>query len=357
MKGLKAKLMLVSVMASMLIVGTACSSNSAVKEGEDSGSGSGKAIELRLGHENSTNHVQHAVKTAFAEEVAKATENRINYKIYPGGALGSPKESYNNVSAGIMDAGWGIQGYTPGKFPIHGVMNLPLPEGDVTAAELSVVAQKLYDKFPEIQKEYADVQPFWFHGVDPYMIVTKGKAVRSFEDIKGLKLKTPHPEGSAMLEAWGATPINLPAPEMYDALQKGVIDGGVLPLSAIKDFNLFDSLDYVTLGNFNGNLFFMVMNKNSWSKIPAEDQSIIEGMIGVPMSQKAGEAYDKQAELAEKEAKEKGIEFITLPDEELKKFKDGAKVVAENWIKDTEAKGAPGQEIYDEFVKLVQGGE
>lgn len=357
MKNVKARLMLVSVLVLMLIVGTACGSSSAVKEGEDGGSSSGKTIEFRLGHENSTNHVQHAVKSAFAEEVAKATENRINYKIYPGGALGSPKESYNNVSAGIMDAGWGIQGYTPGKFPIHGVMNLPLPEGDVTAADLSVVAQKLYDKFPEIQAEYADVKPFWFHGVDPYMIVTKGKAVRSFADIKGLKLKTPHPEGSAMLEAWGATPINLPAPEMYDALQKGVIDGGVLPLSAIKDFNLFDSLDYVTYGNFNGNLFFMVMNKNSWNKVPAEDQKIIEGMIGVPMAQKAGEAYDKQAELAEKEAKEAGIEFITLPDEELKKFKDGAKVVSENWIKDMEAKGVPGQEIYDEFVGLVQGGE
>ncbi|MFK4997203.1 TRAP transporter substrate-binding protein DctP [Bacillus sp. N9] len=153
----------------------------------------------------------------------------------------------------------------------------------------------------------------------------------------------------------GATPVSLPAPEIYDSIQKGVIDGGVLPVAAIKDFNLFDVVDYVTLGNFNTSLFYVAMNKSSWDKMSSEDQKKIEELIGVPMAQKSGEAFDKQKELAEKEAKDGGTEFIELPDAELQKFKDVSIGVAENWLSEMEKNGVDGQKIYDETKKLING--
>ena len=74
---------------------------------------------------------------------------------------------------------------------------------------------------------------------------------------------------------------------------------------AIKDFNLFDVVDYVTLGNFNTSLFYVTMNKNSWNKMSEEDQEIVEELKGIPMAKKSGNAFDQQKELAEKQAKEK----------------------------------------------------
>lgn len=361
MKSIKMKISMVCLLIFMLVVGTACgNSNTASNENggsnAESDKGSAKPIEFKIGHMNSTEHVQHTVKADFAEDVAGLTEERVTFKIYPGGALGGPKETYDNIVNGVMDVGWGLQGYNAGKFPTHAVLQLPfMAEGN--GASLSVVAQKLYDTFPEIQKEYSDVKPLWFHSADPYMIVTKGKAVRSFEDVKGLKLRTPSVEGSAMIESWGATPVSLPAPEIYDAISKGVIDGGVLPIAAIKDFNLFDVVDYVTYGNYVTSLFYVVMNDKSWNKISPEDQAKIEEQLGVPMAQKAGEAFDAQKEKSLAESKEAGIEFITLPDGELQKFKDASSDLAEKWISDMEAKGIPGQKIYDEAVKLIQEGK
>src|SRR5699024_920646 len=214
---------------------------------------------------------------------------------------------------------------------------------------------KLHDTFPEIQEEYDDVKLLWVHAADPYAIITKGKAVRSFEDVKGLKLRTPCVEGGEMIEAWGATPVSLPAPEIYDALQKGVIDGGVLPVAAIKDFNLFDLVDYVTIGNFNTSVFYVSMNKDSWNKISPEDQEAIEeNLIGLPMAEKAGIAFDEQKERAEEEALEAGVEFIELSDEELEKFKEASNVVTEKWIEERENEGFDAQKIYDEAVKLIE---
>ncbi|MGG0719466.1 TRAP transporter substrate-binding protein [Robertmurraya massiliosenegalensis] len=355
------KLSLVSLVILILLIFTACSNSSGGNStsegtGNSGGEASGEEVEFKMGHMNSPEHVQDTgAMTPFSEDVTELTDGRINFQVYPGGALGGPTDTFDNIVTGIMDAGWGLQGYNAGKFTVHSVLQLPFL-ADGTGAELSVVAQKLYDTFPEIQEEYSDVKPLWIHAADPYAIITKGKAVRSFEDVKGLKLRTPSVEAGSMIESWGATPVSLPAPEIYDALQKGVIDGGVLPVAAIRDFNLADLVDYVTLGNFNTSLFYVVMNKDSWNKISSEDQKLIEDeLIGLPMAERAGKAFDEQKERAEQDAEAAGVEFITLPDDELNKFKEAATGVTEKWLSDMEAKGIDGQKIYDETVKLIQG--
>lgn len=290
----------------------------------------------------------------FMKEVEKLTDGRVDFRMYMGGSLGGPSETLDNIVTGLMDIGRGIHGYNAGKYPITAVMNLPfMAEG--TGEELSIVAQKLYETFPEIQEEYNDVKLLWLHAADPYAIVTKGKAVRSFEDVKGLRLRTPSEEGSRMLEAWGATPVSLGAPDIYDAIQKGVIDGGVLPIAAIKDFNLTDVVDYVTVGYFNTNMFYVSMNKNSWEKFTPEEQKLLEeNLLGLPMAQFAGRVFDEQKERAEKEAKTAGVEFIYLSDEEIEKFKAASQGVVDDWIRQMEAKGIDGQKIYDEARRLIE---
>lgn len=360
MKKVSLKMWMAGFLVLMLALMTACSSagntntNEPSKGAADEGAKKAEPITFKMGHMNSPDHVQDSmVMTPFSKEVDKATDSRVKFQLYPGGALGGPKDTYDNILTGIMDAGWGLQGYNAGKFPVHSVLQLPFL-ADGTGEQLSVVAQTLYNEFPEIQAEYKDVKVLWVHAADPYAIITSKKAVKSFADVKGLKLRAPSVEAKSMIESWGATPVSLPAPEIYDALQKGVIDGGVLPVAAIKDFNLVDAIKYVTIGNFNTSLFYELMNKDSWNKISAEDQKTIDGMIGMPMAKQAGTAFDYQKEQAEKASKDGGVEFITLPTDELQKFKDASKVVTDKWISDMTAKGIPAQKIYDRTVELIK---
>ncbi|RKL67073.1 hypothetical protein CR203_11195 [Salipaludibacillus neizhouensis] len=313
-----------------------------------------EGLEFSLGHMNSTDHVQDSLAMRpWSEQVAEATEGRVQFQIYPGGALGSPPETYDNIVTGIMDAGWGLQGYNAGVWEIHSAMQLPfLAEG--TAADLSVVTQKLYDTFPEIQEEYGDVKVLWTHAADPYAIITAGTKVETLEDLEGLRLRTPHVEGGEMIESWGGTPVSMPAPEIYDAMQRGVIDGGVLPVAAIADFNIYDVVDYVTIGNFNTSLFYVFMNQSSWDSISPEDQKIIEGLSGEQMARQSGEAFDTQREDAYDKSIEEGIEFYELEEAELARFREASEVVTERWLGDMEAKGVDGQAIIDEAHKLME---
>lgn len=339
---------------SLLFVLAACGGSDDASSGEGSGEkGSGDSITLTMGHMNSTDHVQHHAMSEFAEKVEEVTEGRVKFEIYPGGALSSPAETLDSIKTGIMDSGWGLQGYSPGEFPVHSVLHLPfLANG--SGKDLSIVAQKLYEEFPEIQEEYDDIVPLWFHAADPYAIVTKGKKVETLEDLKGLKLRTPSIEAGEMIESWGATQVSIPATEMYDSMQKGVIDGGVLPIAAINDFNLTDIVDYVAIGNFNTSLFYVMMNEGSWNKISPEDQEAIQELMGLPMSEVSGEKFDEQALQAREDAEALGAEFYEVSEDELNKFKEASEGIAKKWIEDMEAKGIPGQEIYDRTIELIE---
>lgn len=311
-------------------------------------------VELKFGSIFAPDHVQNKdTFSTFKDEVEELTDGRVTFQVHPGGALGEADEALDNITTGMMDLGGSLQGYNAGKFDTHSVLHLPFLAGG-SGKELSIVAQKLYDEFPEIQEEYSDVKPLWVHAADPYAIITKGKEVKTFEDVKGLKLRTPSVEAGEMIESWGATPVSISAPEIYDAMQKGVIDGGVLPIAAIKDFNIPDIVDHVAIGNFNTSLFYVLANKNSWEKISVKDQKLIEeNLLGEPMAEKAGEAFDMQKELAEEEALEADVEFYELPKEEIDKFKIASNPLIDEWIKNMDKKGIDGQEIYDETVELI----
>ena len=312
-----------------------------------------KPIELKLAHFMSPKHVQHTqVMVPWAEEVEKVTQGRVKITIYPGGALGKPPDQYDNCVTGVTDIAFGLHGYTLGKFPLCSVMELPFM---VTSAQAGSHAfWDLYHEFPEIQAEHQGVKVLWLWTHDVGQILTVKKPVRTLEDLRGLKLRCPSASQKPVIEALGATPVMMPISELYDSLQKGVVDGTVIPMSAIYDFNLQDVAKYVTLVDAYVCTFFMVMNLNSWNKISPQDQKAIESLIGKSMMEKAAKAYDEGAKLGFDVCKKAGLEIYTLPSEELARWKEAVKPVKEKWLASMKDKGLPGQEVYEEAVKLCQ---
>jgi len=308
-------------------------------------------IELKLAHFMSSNHVQHTdVLEPFAREVAEATNGRVEITIYPGGSLGKPPEQYDAAVTRITDIAFGLHGYTTGKFPLVSVMELPFMAE--SASEGSAVLCSLYEKFPEIQDEHPGVKVLWLWTTDAGQLVTS-KPVQKLEDLKDMKLRCPSAAQTAMIEAWGATPVMMPVSELYDALQKGVVDGTLMPLSGIYSFNLHKICNYVTIGDFYVSTLFVVMNLNSWNKISAEDQQIIEMLIGRHMSEKAAAAYDAGAQLGLNACVDAGVEIYTLPSNELARWKEAVSHLNEEWANEMEDKGLPGEGVYNEAVYLA----
>ena len=125
--------------------------------------------------------------------------------------------------------------------------------------------------------------------------MSKAKPIKTLEDMKGMKIRTPSAAQSAQLDALGATPIDMPVPQIYNNLDRGVIDATMIPMSAALDFKLIEVAKYYTIDAPLGRSPFMVvMNERSTTGCAPNLKKVIDDTTGLPLSLKGAAAYDKK---------------------------------------------------------------
>jgi TRAP-type C4-dicarboxylate transport system substrate-binding protein len=205
-----------------------------------------------------------------------------------------------------------------------------------------------------MKQEYTGVKILMVSASEPGQVHATKKTVKALGDMKGLRLRSSGPQQMALVRALGASPLTIPIPELYDALQKGMADGALLPFSAIKDFKLGEVIKHHTVANIFVMTSGLVMNLNTWNSLSPGDQKIMDELTGLRMAEQSGEAFDRYAAIAQEEAKKAGAEIYQLPPAEKKVWMEKAQPVNEAWIADMEKKGLPGKKVFQEAVSLLE---
>jgi TRAP-type C4-dicarboxylate transport system substrate-binding protein len=309
-------------------------------------------VELKLAHAWATTHHVHVILDQWTKDVEQATKGRVKITIYPGGALSTAVQLYDTVRTGVADLAWFLQGYTPGKFPLTSVIELPFMAS--SSKQGSPALWEVYENSPEMQAEYGGVKVLSMWVVDPGQLMTSRKVVRNLEDVKGLKIRIGSDTTKATAEALGSVPILMAINELYDSLQKGVVDGTLLGTSAIRTFKLQNLLKGLTIGNFFVNAHALGINKNSWAKIPAEDQKIIMDLAGLRLAKITGLKFDSEGQVGYDDAKAAGVEIVQLPPAEMSRWTGAVGGIYQQWIADMNAKGLPGQQLYNKTREILK---
>ena len=310
-----------------------------------------KPIELKFAMWNSMQHSMVVeIYGPFAKELEQRTQGRVKITFYPNEALGKAKDQYDMAVRGISDISVFIHGYTPGRFPLAQVMELPtgVPSGKIG----SRILWELYEKY--MKQDYPGVKMLMLQTSEPGQVHATKKTVKVLSDLKGMRLRSPGPVQTSVLRALGGSPLTIPIPELYDALQKGMADGALLPFSAVKDFKLGEVIRHHTIANLYVMTSGLVMNPNTWNSLSPGDQKIMDELTGVRMAEKSGDAFDKAAQVALEEAKKANSEIYQLPPAERKAWMEKAKPVSEAWVADMEKKGLPGKKVFEEAMSLVE---
>jgi TRAP-type transport system periplasmic protein len=310
------------------------------------------AIDLIISHPFPARHVQHRLMLEpFKKELEEKSKGRIKVAIHPGGALAPAPAHYENVVAGAFDIGWTLQGYTPGRFPLSGIVELPFLWS--SAQEATRVFWQMFEELSPLQNEYRDVKVLatWTH--DLGQLYTSSKPVRTLEDVRGLKIRAPGPVQVSMLRALGAVPVTMPAGEMYDALERGVIDGLVTGLSAIKGYRLEQLVKHATLANSYVAAMIVAMNQQSYKKLSAEDRALLDSLTGKRMALLGAKNYDDEADDGMDSLKKVKANIYQLPPAEMEKWKQATAKVSREWVKEMESKGRPGKQVQDKLISLM----
>ncbi|MFH1123543.1 MAG: TRAP transporter substrate-binding protein [Pseudomonadota bacterium] len=291
----------------------------------------------------------------------KILEERAKGKIkivpYFAASLAKGSEIYEAVSQGIADLGEVSTGHAPGRFRLTDFFQLPGLEIPDSVA-MSRLHWHLIQTVPEFGAQYADTKVIhvYTHGGAANVIMSR-KPIHTMEDLKGKKLNIyGGPIGVGIAKALGFTPIHMNIPDVYLAVEKGVMDGVISSVSLITSRKFGEITKHVTYGpTLGGAPFIFVMNRAKWNALPPDLQKVFDEVGGVYGS----EFFGKGMVGDENEAKEGGIktfncEFYGLPPDELARWNKRLETVQEDWVKEMESKGLAARKVMEEYRRFVK---
>ena len=291
----------------------------------------------------------------WIEKVEDESGGRIKIDLYPAMQLGGPPTAlYDQIRDNVIDGGWAIPGYTPGRFPAAEVFELPFI-GSTSAEKTSKALWEFYEKY--LTGTFKDIKVLAVHVHGPGVIHTKGATVNGLADMKGLKLRTPTRIAAEVLAAAGSTPIGMPVPSLPEALSKGVVDGGVIPWEIVLPLKINELADAHTMMGGNRSLYNTVfiwgMNRDAYDRLPDDLKAVIDNNSGLMASQWAGRAMDEGDGVGLAKTTDGDNSIVTLSDEETAKFKALAQPVIEAWIQTMSDKGLPAAQMVEDARALV----
>lgn len=309
-----------------------------------------KTIELTYGSPYPPDHTFSVVDKRWIERIQEQTKGRVRIKPYWSGTLLSSRDGVDELVRGVVDIGLIHPSYARTGYHIHKSAYYFFYGANQEIGRK--VFLELLKRIPEIEKEYEGLKVLaWTSGVD-YQLLSK-KPIRRIEDIRGMRVKVTA-ELADVFKALGAEGVMVPMAETYEQLQKGILDAALISYEGLKSFRLAEVAKYVVVLDFyrtHGGS--RAIGLNTWNKLPDSVKQVFENNIEF-----WGIETDREFEKAHKEgiefAKQLGVTFVRLPDEDMEKFYAPLREIAKRKAEELDKMGLPGTKILTEAQRLIQ---
>lgn len=298
--------------------------------------------------------VVQSVLVAWMDKVEAESDGRIKIELYPSMQLGgAPPELVDQVQDGIADIIWTLPGYTPGRFPSLEVMELPFFVTD--AGQASRALWQLAEDRDLFDGELAGmhVLALWVHGPGA---IHADRPVTTPADLAGMNIRAPTRTVTMLLGALGANPVGMPVPAVPEALQKGVIDGAMLPWEVTTSLHISDLVDDHT--EFDGPfpytaVFLLAMNQESYDGLPDDLKAVIDANSGLDMSGWAGMTQEGLDAAGRQIAVEAGDTIVTITGAGAEAWAAAAEPVYAQWTAELDDAGHDGTGLLAEARALL----
>ncbi len=304
-------------------------------------------IEITMLNAHPSTHVAMTPFKEWIKRVEERTNGRVKVKMF-WGTLGNVTEFYDMVKNGDVDAASLGSGWAGGRLPMCEIVDLAFESPDVEAG--GKILQTLLDQ--GLLKELDLFKVLEIHSMIAGNLYLTEKKVTSLEQMKGMKIRPIPGVSTQLVESWRAVPVSVRTPDLYMALQKGQIDGLFTGPDNAVGQKLYEVCKYqVKIPTFSG-AFVVIMNKQSWNKLPADVQKVIDE-VDVEIADFRLKFYQNLAKEAQNTL-DAHLEAYNLSPAEEVKWREAAASVTENWISDMESKGFPARKAVEVMRSVVK---
>lgn len=268
--------------------------------------------------------------SVWMKKVQQLTNGNVEFSYYPAEQLGKTKDLLKLVQARVADIAFIAPTYDTSSMPLSNVMILP------NAFKDSIAAADIYWNLTQgmLKPEFAKlkVQPILLYGNPPYEVWTTGTPVRMPGDMKGMKLRSAGGIMDQTVDMLKATPLTVPAGEIYESLQRKVVDGTVLSLTSVKPYKLQELLKYTTEGAEMGSFIGLwVINDAVWKSLSEANKKAFT-QATIETNRHLAEALVKEYKSLIQEFQSLGITVNKLNDQEKTEWKKLMQPIEKVWI-------------------------
>lgn len=334
--------MLLMVFMSFSLMG--CGQTDKPSSGGDS---STEVINLKIADTYPPTAVNYKIMTEiFIPKLEESGKIKVTY--YPGGEIGKAEDMLGLIQGGTTDIGYVSPGFVAGALPLSSVFSLPM-EFNSDNVFSSKVVWRLVNEEPlksEFQKQ--GVKPIYLSMNPPGEIFMAEIPVALPKDIKGKIIRGGGGDANEVLKLFGCSVVSISTNDLYEALQRGTIDGMNYNFGSLLPYSLEEVTKYATDGLDLGSLAAIyLMNLEKYNSLSPEIQKIIDEAGQLAVNEQAAR-YAAEAKAGKEEFTKVGGTIHVLNQEEKAEWAAIAGKAKDDWIKKMEERGfSQARSAYD----------
>ena len=248
----------------------------------------------------------------WAKQVEEATKGSVKVQLTDA-SLGAPPRQYDLAVDGVVDVVFGVLGYTPGRFQLYKMAEMP---GAEKAEAVSAALWRTYKTHFEKADEYKDVVllALFAHGSSRILTSERVGPVTTLDAYKGKKIRVGGAAAELVNAGLGGTNVSAPANEVYEMMSNGVVDGTLLPFEAYPSFNLKGVVKYAASvpGGLQFGIWFAAMNKEAFARLSAEEQQALMSVSGEALSRLGAQTFDNADTAAREQMVADGVTLVDV---------------------------------------------
>lgn len=290
----------------------------------------------------------------FGEELAERTNGKVGVEVLDATtAFGNITRQADQVRAGVVDIALGLNGIPRDRYPASSVIEMPFLVEN--AASGSKALWQLF-KDGDLGGDYDDFHMLGLMTHPGGLFHTINKPVETLEDLAGLRLRTPNPAVSQMLEFLGASPVGMPPAAIYENLQKGALDGLVTTWDLVGAIRANEILKYHTDARAYTTAFHIVMNKDKYASLPEDVREVFDDMTGDNLVAKMGDWWTKWETRGYEDAVSRGNQIIEIGHETREEWKARLEPMANDYLEGLKSQGVENPHaLYAKTQELIAG--
>jgi TRAP-type C4-dicarboxylate transport system substrate-binding protein len=345
----KMRLVTLAILSTLMVVFTSYVTEAAAAE---------KVIEWKqANHTSPTSYATSCIKSFF-DHVEQLSKGTFKCQHFWNETLAKATDQPSGIQNGLFQATCYFPGYYPSKLPLYNLATLPALFPTKTSREDYLTFVKILNEWDQtdlLKAEFAKFNAIPICEMQPPERSIMGKVrIATYDDLKGKKLYAPGGTGDLLKKA-GVAPSTFSAVEVYDALDKGVIEGVAHNFAIFIPYKIYEISQYWTEGIVLGETAYcLVVSKTAYDALPSSIKNYFDEAKAQLPKTVADTYWDQRTNGYELFSKDPNRQVVKFAAEGNKKLREEARIIWKENVDKLEKEGIPAKQAFNSLQNIIR---